>query len=325
MSVLLLGTVAQAGHAVLQEALGGSVDLVRALATDPPTELAAKFKDAEVVVCPAYRADYPPAPKLKLLHAPNAGLDSIEFDALPEGVKVCNAFEHDVGIGEYVLSAMLKTVLDLNHMDRAFRDGDWSAAPRMGAVPRGELSGQTLLCVGYGSIGQGVAARAKAFGMKIDAVTRTPRDLTPAPDRLEGLDRLGDLAAAADFLLVACPLTPETEGLIGAGVLSRMKPTATVINVARGPIVDQKALFEALSAKRLGGAVLDTWYHYPSDDDDTVRPADYPFWELENVVMTPHNSGWTQGLIERRFALVADNIRRVLASEPLINQVYPSP
>ena len=325
MSVLLLGTVAQSGQAVLRAALGDSVDLVCGLATDPPDALAAKFQDAEILVCPAYRAAYPPAPNLKLLHAPNAGLDSIEFDALPEAVRVCNAFGHDLGIGEYVLSAMLKSVLDLDRMDRAFREGDWSDAPRMGAAPRGELSGQTVLCVGYGSIGQGVAVRAKAFGMKVDAVTRTPRDFKPAPDRIADFSRLGDLAADADFLLVACPLLPETEGLIGADVLARMKPTATVINVARGAIVDQKALYEALTAKRLGGAVLDTWYHYPTGEDDRVRPADYPFWELENVTMTPHNSGWTQGLIERRFTLVADNIRRVFAGEPLINQVHPLP
>ncbi len=325
MSVLLLGTVAQAGHAVLRDALGETVDLVHALATDPPGDLAAKFQDADVLVCPAYRADYPAAPNLKLLHAPNAGLDSIEFDALPEGVRVCNAFEHDVGIGEYVLSAMLKTVLDLDRTDRVFRKGDWSEAPRMGATPRSELSGQTVLCVGYGSIGQGVAVRAKAFGMKVDAVTRTPRDLEPRPDRMADFSRLGDLAADADFLVVACPLTEETEGLIGADVLARMKPTATVINVARGSIVDQKALYDALTAKRLGGAVLDTWYNYPAGEGDAVRPADYPFWEMDNVVMSPHNSGWTQGLIQRRFTLVADNIRRVLAGEPLINQVHPLP
>lgn len=323
MTVLLLGPVSQAGLPVLQEKLAESVEFETAMPDDPYDELSAKFAAADVIVCPAFRKEFPPAPKLKMLHAPNAGLDSIEFDILPHGVRVCNVFEHDVGIGEYVLLAMLNRVLNLDRLDRAFRKGSWADSPRTGATPRSELSGQTLLCVGYGSIGRGVAARAQAFGVQIDAVTKTPRSFDPMPRRVEGFDRLRDLIPDADFVLIACPLTEETEGLIDQTIISSMKPTAVLINVGRGAIVNQTALYSALAEGRIGGAVLDTWYRYPNLDDGDARPADLPFWELDNVTMTPHCSAWTGGLIDRRFTVVAENIRRVLRDESLINQVFP--
>ena len=119
------------------------------------------------------------------------------------------------------------------------------------------------------------------------------------------------------------PLTEATRGLIGPAELARMKPDAVLINVARGPIVDEQALFDALREERIGGAVLDTWYRYPSPDDPAVRPASLPFHELANVVMTPHCSGWTDGLMPRRFGVIGDNLERLRAGSPLLSQVHP--
>jgi phosphoglycerate dehydrogenase-like enzyme len=102
-----------------------------------------------------------------------------------------------------------------------------------------------------------------------------------------------------------------------------MRPEAVLINVARGPIVDEDALYQTLSARTIRGAVLDTWYRYPGPGDPDVQPSRHPFHELDNVVMTPHCSGWTEGLMERRFAVIADNIERLRAGRPLLNQVHP--
>jgi phosphoglycerate dehydrogenase-like enzyme len=110
--------------------------------------------------------------------------------------------------------------------------------------------------------------------------------------------------------------------LIGADELARMKPDAVLINVARGPIVGEDALYQALLERWIGGAVLDTWYRYPGPGDQGVRPSRHPFHELANVVMTPHCSGWTEGLIERRFAVIADNIERLRDGRPLLNRVH---
>ena len=159
--------------------------------------------------------------------------------------------------------------------------------------------------------------------MQVLAVTRTPRQLDPSPDWLGGFDQLAHLLEHADFVLIACPLTEQTRGLIGQAQLARMKPDAVLINVARGPIADEDALFAALRDGVIGGAVLDTWYRYPSPAESDVRPSRHPFHELSNVVMTPHLSGWTEGLMPRRFAVIIDNLERLADGRPLLNQVHP--
>lgn len=328
MNILLLGSVAQSGRAVLESRLaemprGAEITLTDAFATDPRDTLAGKFAAADMIVCPAYTAGYPDAPRLKMLHAPNAGLDSIDFDALPDGAAVCNVFEHDIGIGDYVMAGMLRFTVELEARSERFKALDWQDTPRLGATPRRELKGARVLTIGYGSIGQEICRRAHVFGMQVDAVTRTPRDFDVMPDRMTDYAGLPGLMAEADFIIVACPLTDETEGLVDAALLSRAKPDAVLINVARGPIVDQHALYDCLVAGGLRGAVLDTWYHYPNPGDSPVKPADVPLWELENVVVTPHCSGWTAGLIERRFGVIAENAHNLLTGSPLINQVWP--
>jgi phosphoglycerate dehydrogenase-like enzyme len=220
---------------------------------------------------------------------------------------------------------MLHFTLDLAARSARFKAGSWAESPLQGGPARRELAGQTLLCLGYGHIGREVARRARAFGMPITAVTASGGAGTPAPDQVGGPDDLDRLLRTADFVLVACPLTERTRGLIGAAELARMQPGAVLINVARGAIVDEPALFEALRARRIGGAVLDTWYRYPSAEEPAIRPGTLSFHELDNVVMTPHCSGWTEGLMPRRFAVIADNLERLQAGRPLLNQVHPAP
>ncbi len=324
MTVLLVGQVAQAGLSVMQRELSSEIPIDTVMLNDgDPEEINAKFAAARMIVSPAYRADFPGSPKLELLHAPNAGLDSIEFDALPSGVRVCNVFEHDIGIGEYVLAGMLRSVVDLDARSQKFKALNWEDTPRLGGASRGELKGKTLLCIGYGTIGQAVAVRARAFGVRIEAVTRTPRDFSPVPDALAGFEALPDIIGRADFVMIACPLNDETEGMIGESLIGAMKPSAILINVARGKIVAEEPLYRALSEDRIGGAVLDTWYTYPTQENPEVTPSAYRFWDLDNVVMTPHCSGWTDGLLERRFTVVAENARRLYAGKELINQVSP--
>jgi phosphoglycerate dehydrogenase-like enzyme len=218
---------------------------------------------------------------------------------------------------------MLHRTVDLPGRDARFKAGSWAESPLQGAPTRRELAGQTVGCLGYGHIGRAVAARARAFGMRVMAVTASGRSGEPAPDWTGAPAELDRLLEAADFVLIACPLSEATRGMIGAPQLARMKPDAVLINVARGAIVDEPALFEALREHRIGGAVLDTWYRYPSAEAPAVRPANLPFHELANVLMTPHCSGWTDGLMARRFALIAENIERLQGGRPLRNQVHP--
>ncbi len=134
-----------------------------------------------------------------------------------------------------------------------------------------------------------------------------------------GLDQF---LARADFVVVAAALTPETNGLLDRARLAGMKRSAVVVNVSRGAIVDEDALYEALRDGVIGGAVIDAWYRYPSREDLTVRPSRHPYHELPNVYMTPHSSAWTVGMIERRWATIAANLDRFVRGQGLVNVVH---
>jgi phosphoglycerate dehydrogenase-like enzyme len=134
-------------------------------------------------------------------------------------------------------------------------------------------------------------------------------------------DRLDEVLCAADHLVVACPLTPATTGLIDREALRRMRPHAVLVNVSRGPVVEEAALFDALREGVIGGAVLDVWYSYPRSAEDRPAPASHPFWDLPNVWCTPHSSAWTRELAQRRYRAIALNIDRLVAGRPLTNLV----
>jgi phosphoglycerate dehydrogenase-like enzyme len=288
--------------------------------TGNPSELAAKIADADAMVSMNWPAGMPEAPRLRLLHLPGAGTDDISFAAVPARAVVCNVFEHEIGISEYVLGSMLQWAIGIPRMDARLRRGEWFGSHLSG--PRhGELHGQTVGIVGYGRIGREVARRAQAFGMVTLACSRTPRGADEFVERVAGMDDLPDLLAHADFVVLALPLDASTTGLIGPRQLAGMKPTGVIINVARGALIDERALFDACSNRRIGGAIIDTWYRYPRQGETEGEPANFPFRDLENVIMTPHASGWTEGLRPRRCRFIAENLDRLARGEPLVNVV----
>jgi phosphoglycerate dehydrogenase-like enzyme len=143
-------------------------------------------------------------------------------------------------------------------------------------------------------------------------------------DQVFPLTELHEFLGSADFILASLPLLPQTTGIIGQAELAAMRPDGVILNVGRGGVIDEQALFNALAERRIGGAVIDTWYRYPPAPGVTTRPSTLPFHELPNIVMTPHMSGWTTGTIRRRRETMARNINRLARGEPLMNVVYPS-
>jgi len=275
---------------------------------------------AEVVISMDWPATSPPAPKLRLLHLPGAGTDSVDVAALPAGCAACNVFEHEVPIAEYCMRAMLEHAIGVTATDRRFRSGDWSDSLVAGGPTHGELQGRVLGILGYGRIGRALAKRAAAFGMEVRAVTAHPVLEPPLAETVTP-DRLAEAAAQYDYLVVACPLTPVTHGMVDARVLAAMKPEAVLINVGRGLVVDEQALFRSLERGDIGGAVIDVWYRYPGPTGPRdVRPSQYDFESLPNVWMTPHTSAWSTPMLERRFAIIADNIVRMREGRPLLNR-----
>lgn len=283
-------------------------------------DMARKLQDADAHVSMNWPADMPPAPRLRLLQLPGAGTDDIAFEAVPPQSAVCNVYEHEIGIAEYILSAMLQWVVGIPRMDAALRRGQWYGSHLSG--PRhDELYGKTVGIIGYGRIGREVARRARAFGMKLLACSRTPRGADEFVERVDGMNHLPDLLQASDFVVLALPLERSTIGVIGAQQLAGMKSTAVIINVARGALIDERALFEACRDKRIGGAAIDTWFKYPAEGQLVSEPSNLPFRDLENVIMTPHASGWTEGLRPRRCRIIAENLDRLARGEPLVNVV----
>ncbi len=292
-------------------------------AADSGDELAftRALRDADAVVSMAWPASFPQAPQLKLLQLPGAGTDAISFDHVPRTAAVCNAFEHEIGISEYVIGAMLEWMIGFRKLDAQLRKGDWTGSYLCG--PRhGELFGKTLGIIGYGHIGREAAKRAKAFGMRILACGRQARAGDEHCEFVQAEDKLVEVMSASDFVLIALPLNDGTRDYVNAARLGAMKPSAVIINVARAAVIDEAALYSALKSRAIGGAILDVWYRYPQQGQNRGPiPWNYPFHELDNVILTPHASGWTDGLTARRNRIIADNLNRLARGEPLINLV----
>jgi phosphoglycerate dehydrogenase-like enzyme len=185
----------------------------------------------------------------------------------------------------------------------------------------GEVAGKTVGLLGYGHIGRAIATRAKAFEMSVIVANRSAIASSGLVDRAYSLAELPSFFSAADAYVVSLPLTPETTGLVGRAALAAMRSDAVIINVGRGPTIDEQALFDALEQGRIGGAIIDTWYTYPRGESHITPPGQLPFERLGNVVMTPHMSGWTNGTIRRRQRVIAENIRRRMAGLDCMNVV----
>jgi len=266
------------------------------------------------------------APRLNYVHSASAGVERALTPAARErGLVITNArgvFSRP--IAEYVLMMILAVSRRLPGLLELQRERTWQ--PLEGV----ELRDVTVGIVGLGSIGRAVGALATAFGCRVVAVRRrSDGGSAVAPDeesrsfgevmleRVGGPESMPQLLSESDFVVLAAPLTPETENMIDEGALAMMKSSAWLINVARGRLVDERALLDALRAGRIGGAILDTFREEP------LAPTS-AFYDLPNVIVTPHTS-WSSGrVLDRSVELFCDNLRRYAAGEPLLNVVDPT-
>jgi phosphoglycerate dehydrogenase-like enzyme len=246
---------------------------------------------------------------MRWFHAFVAGLDHPVFRSLAErGVVVTNSAGFNaVPIAQYVLAMMLRHAKNIPAWEAAQRERAWRR------VESDELTGRTVALIGTGSIGREVARLSHAFGMRVLGMRRRPEPIA-AVDQLFPPEALHALLSEADYVVVAVPLTPATAGLIDAAAFAAMKPSAYLINVARGPIVVEAALIDALAEGRIAGAALDVF-------DEEPLPPESPLWSMENVIVTPHNSAASPRSLDRGARMFIDNLRRYAAGEPLLNVV----
>jgi len=314
MNILLQGHIAVSGHDYLVSfAEPGWTVQTWTPDTQSVEDFAELARDATVIIGGNIPGEHWPAvPLLRLFQIPWAGYNHTSPDRMPANVPVCNCFEHESSIAEYVLLAMLEWEIRLNQMDANMREHGWKGrVTGLSGDFHGEVSGKTVGFVGYGHIAQAVAKRASAFDMKLMAVRRSADS---KPEELEWLGTSQDLPkllAESDYVVIACDLNDATRNLFNEETLAMMKPSGVLINVSRGGIVEEKALYDALLNRRIGGAVIDTWYNYNQKGKPEVSPANYPFEQLDNIIMSAHECGWTEEQVKRRWQFISDNIRRV--------------
>jgi D-3-phosphoglycerate dehydrogenase len=295
--------------------LKGHGKLVVATAVDAVT-LADEGRDADIVIV---RANLPPvlferARNLRAAIRHGAGLDMIPMEAATRaGVLVANVPGANAGtVAEHAIWASMALLRKFRRVDRDLRDRGWLAG-REHAASGNDFSDKTMGIIGFGAVGRRIAdIAAKGFGLDIVVNSRAPRDL-PDHVRFAAVD---ELVEASDIVVLCCPLTLETTGLMSRDRIARMKPGALLVNVSRGPVVEDAALIDALSAGRIGGAALDVFSTQP-------LPPDHPYFSFDNVIITPHMAGITEESMMRMGVGAAEETIRVLKGELPINLRNP--
>lgn len=240
---------------------------------------------------------------LKWIQALGTGVDGIcDRPALREGVLVTNMHGlHGDSMPEAAFLFMLAFARNLPRSLRSQGQRKWDRFPAQ------LLKGKTVGIFGVGAIAVSLAPKCQAFGMKVVGISSAKREVAGF-DRMFHRDELAEAVRDLDYLLLLTPLTPETRGIVNAAVLAAMKPTSFLINLARGGVVDESALIEALKNRKIAGAALDVFAREP-------LPEDHPFWGLDNVIITPHLGGFHDQYFEQAIPTVEENLRRFLAGD----------
>jgi len=305
---------------------GDGFDDIEAEGVMAPPERA---KDVDILFCENVFANMEVFENLKLIQISSTGYSQLYGLNLPsKGIRACNGRgEFDTPVGEWCLAMMVNLNRDMRGMIRNQEAGIWDRSARF----QTELRGMRAGFFGYGSIAREAARLCRAYGMEVYAFDRERADFTvrnyyavpgsgdmkaeiPAKFFYPGEEF--DFCKDLDFLIAAMPLTTRTKGIIDERVLRALPRGTFVLNFARGPLIVEEALLSVLRDGHIGGAALDTHYHYP-------MPADHPLWRFPNVIMTPHISGSNQStnFLPRIYDILAQNVKRFISGEPLLNEL----
>ena len=314
-TVLVLASPAEPQLALLRQlpqetdvAVGNSVDAFRSASRNATIIL--NWSGSGALLREAFQM----CPNLQWVHTRAAGLDSVLFRELIESpVPLTNGTGvFSPSLAEFVLAAILYFAKDLRRMIRNQYAGVWEAFE---VLP---VSGSTVGIIGYGDIGRAVAKRTRAMGMRVLAIKRHSPPLfkldDPLVDQIYSPDRRIEMLSRCDYVVVSAPLTSETRSMIGKPEFAAMKTTAVIINVGRGPIIDEAAMINALFERRIKGAALDVF-------DQEPLPDRHPFYTLENVLLSPHCADHTPDWLDQAMQFFLTQFERFRKGEPLVNLV----
>jgi len=319
LAVHLLYTPREEDLAILQENLDPALSLTAGPDLPPSCRV-------EILVTGQVTTDQLAAcPHLRAIIIPWAGVPASWRDFIPADyphLTIHNLHHNAAPVAELAMALLLAAAKFVLPFDRALRQNDWR--PRYAPSPAGLLTGKTALILGYGAIGQRVARACHAFDMTVLATKRQVAvTADPYTAEIHPAGALASLLPRADALLICLPLTPETEGLIGARELALLPPGAVLVNIGRGAIVEQHALYAALSSGQLRAAGIDVWYQYPTVEEARANtpPANVPFHELDNIVMSPHRGGASDETGRLRMAALARLLNGAARGDLIPNQV----
>jgi D-2-hydroxyacid dehydrogenase (NADP+) len=274
--------------------------------------------DAEIVIAWSIRREQiATAKKLRWIHSPAAAVNQLMFPELVNSeIVLTNAREvHGPVVAEHVIALILALAKKIPGLVRLQAKHVWGQQILWDETPRvREVAGATVGVVGLGSIGRPVVNSAKALGMRVIAVREHPEKGSEGADAVFAPAQIDEIFRQADYIVLAAPVTASTTAIANAERLALMKPDACLINVGRGPLVDEPALAAALREKRIGGAALDV---FPTEP----LPEDSPLWDVPNLLVTPHTAALTDKLWERHYTLFSGNLRRYLTGQPLLSIV----
>ncbi|MFH0749203.1 MAG: 2-hydroxyacid dehydrogenase [Candidatus Bathyarchaeota archaeon] len=322
MKVLIASIHSSGISALLQDMVATDVQVI-VPTNGTEEELIQLARDVEIIVCVTVSKQVvQAAKKLKLIQKSGAGVDGIPFDVLGNDIYVANTSgSNPVPLAEGTVALILALAKKIVRRHNIFPQGD--STTRRGIELRGKSAG----IIGLGHIGIEVGRLLKAFEMKVLAIKRHPEDASETqftPDFLGGQDELDYILKESDFVIITVPLTPETSGMIGERELRLMKPTAYIVNVARGSIIQEESIYRALKEGWIAGAALDVWWPAHWWDPNWNPSGRIPYheiWKLPNVIATPHNIGSTDVRTDAGLRIIADNISRIAEGRPPINQV----
>ncbi len=298
-----------------RQALDGEADVVF-LRQLPREERPAALASADALIGFRLRRELSPgaldqAPGLRFIQLLSAGEDSVDFGAIPERITLAgNVGAYARPMAEHVLAMTLALARRLPQRHAALAAGQFNQSE-----PLLTLDGAICAILGFGGIGTATATLMRAFGARIHAVNSSGQT-SEEVDFIGTLADLDQVLAAADVVVVSLPLTRTTRGLIGVGELSLMKPAAILVNVARGAIIDERALYDHLAANPAFCAGIDAWWHEPTADSGFR--TDVQFFALPNLLGSPHNSGIVPGVLLSAAGRAAQNVRRFLRDEPVV-------
>ena len=259
------------------------------------------------------------AEKLRMIQVPYAGVDEFDLnDIITErGIILANVHGNALSVAEHAFGLLLALAKGIVQNDRDLRKGYWHGW--MSREPNLELERKTVCIVGLGSIGKNVARIAKAFGMKVIGVKNKVEQVENV-DKVYQSGELLDAIKDADFAVIAVPTTNETKGFINKKVLEKMSGEY-LINVGRGDVINEADLFVALKNRVLKGAAIDTWWVYPRKPYEFSYPAHYPFWVLDNIILSSHTAGYSDGSIRKNWTEAVKNVMCFFAGKPVKNLI----